>query len=47
MSVYGDSCWCGEPQRHEDPLIDLGHGILTELRIPQIVEWLAQRLNRR
>lgn len=44
-------CWCGE--RHwKDPLEpdeasrNLGHLIITELRIPQLVAWLVRTWNR-
>ena len=31
-------CWCGK--EHDNPLTDFGHGFLTELRIPELAEWL-------
>lgn len=40
--VYSD-CWCGET--HIDPWTDFWHGLLTELRIPELAEWMAKTLD--
>ena len=37
-------CWC--EQEHTSPFTELGHLVLTELRIPVLVEWLSTKLRR-
>jgi len=39
-------CWCGSPRPHSDPLTDLGHELITALRVPELTEWLAKHLIR-
>lgn len=37
------TCWCGQTIPHPDPFTDLGHQIMTALRIPELAAFLARR----
>lgn len=48
------TCWCGETHDWEDwdspspsrAMRALGHLIIAEMKIPQLAEWLQDRINR-
>lgn len=49
MSDSVRRCWCDETNEfdHDDPFVDLGHGIISELQIPELVDWLDRILSRK
>lgn len=40
LELVAGQCWCGE--FHMDPFTDLWHELITVLRIPRLVEWMAR-----
>jgi hypothetical protein len=44
--VSETACWCGHPEDH-DAFSAFGHAVLASLHIPELVQWLSRRLNRK